>query len=294
MDWFVVVLVLALVVVGFSIYIVPQQSIAIIERFGKFHRTSDAGIHLRIPLIDVIKAKSSLRVQQLDQTISTKTKDNVFVEAKTSVQFRVDPANVQVAFYELAHPEQQIRAYVEDALRASVPALSLDDAFEKKDDIARSVQETISEEMSRFGFHIIKTLITELEPDIKVKNSMNEINAAQRQRVAAQELANADKIKVVTRAEAEAEEARLRGEGVAAQRKAIVNGLSESFTELSKSGLNESQIMSVLLTNQYLDSLNRFADYGNSTVFLPASPDGIEDIRTQILTALAAKGNKKD
>ena len=294
MDWFVVVLVLALVVVGFSIYIVPQQSIAIIERLGKFHRTSDAGIHLRIPLIDVIKAKSSLRVQQLDQTISTKTKDNVFVEAKTSVQFRVDPANVQVAFYELAHPEQQIRAYVEDALRASVPALSLDDAFEKKDDIARSVQETISEEMSRFGFHIIKTLITELEPDIKVKNSMNEINAAQRQRMAAQELANADKIKVVTRAEAEAEEARLRGEGVAAQRKAIVNGLSESFTELSKSGLNESQIMSVLLTNQYLDSLNRFADYGNSTVFLPASPDGIEDIRTQILTALAAKGNKKD
>lgn len=282
-----------LVVLGASLFIVPQQSIAIIERLGKFHRTADAGIHMRIPIIDVIKAKPSLRVQQLDQTISTKTKDNVFVEAKTSVQFRVDPANVQVAFYELTQPELQIRAYVEDALRSSVPALSLDDAFEKKDDIARSVQETISEEMSRFGFHIIKTLITELEPDIKVKDSMNEINAAQRQRVAAQELANADKIKVVTRAQAEAEEARLRGEGVAAQRKAIVNGLSESFDELSKSGLNENQIMSVLLTNQYLDSLNRFADYGNSTVFLPASPDGIEDIRTQILTALAAKSDKK-
>jgi regulator of protease activity HflC (stomatin/prohibitin superfamily) len=163
----------------------------------------------------------------------------------------------------------------------------LDDAFEKKDDIALDVQRTIAEEMVRFGFIILKTLITALDPDAKVRDSMNEINAAQRQRVAAQELANADKIKVVTRAEAEAEEAKLRGQGIADQRQAIVNGLSASFKELSESGLDEAQIMSILLTNQYLDALSRFADAGNSTVFLPANPDGIESVREQILSALA-------
>jgi regulator of protease activity HflC (stomatin/prohibitin superfamily) len=211
----------------------------------------------------------------------------VFVQAKISVQFRVNQHDVRTAFYELTDPRQQIQAYIEDALRSAVPTLTLDDAFERKDDIAKTVQETVSEEMSRFGFIILKTLITELEPDEKVRESMNEINAAQRQRMAAQELANADKIKVVTKAQAEAEEARLRGQGIADQRKAIVNGLSDSFKELSDSGLSEKEVMSILMTNQYLDSLNRFADNKNSTIFLPATPEGIENIREQILSALA-------
>lgn len=189
-------------------------------------------------------------------------------------------------------PEAQIKSYIEDALRSSVPKLTLDELFEKKDEIALEVQKQVAEEMSTYGYIIVKTLITKVEPDAEVKQSMNEINAAQRKRVAAQELAEADKIKIVTAAEAEAEKDRLHGVGIAEQRKAIVDGLADSIKELKGANieLTEEQIMSILLTNQYLDTLNNFADKpGNNTLFLPANPEGVESIRTQILSALKAK-----
>ena len=196
------------------------------------------------------------------------------------------------AYYKLMRPEAQIKSYIEDALRSSVPKLTLDELFEKKDEIALEVQKQVAEEMSTYGYIIVKTLITKVEPDAEVKQSMNEINAAQRKRVAAQELAEADKIKIVTAAEAEAEKDRLHGVGIAEQRKAIVDGLADSIKELKGANveLTEEQIMSILLTNQYLDTLNNFAGkQGNSTIFLPANPDGVESIRTQILSALKAK-----
>ena len=171
-------------------------------------------------------------------------------------------------------------------------AITFDELFEKKDEIALEVQKQVAEEMSTYGYIIVKTLITKVEPDAEVKQSMNEINAAQRKRVAAQELAEADKIKIVTAAEAEAEKDRLHGVGIAEQRKAIVDGLADSIKELKGANveLTEEQIMSILLTNQYLDTLNNFADkQGNNTIFLPANPDGVESIRTQILSALKAK-----
>ena len=188
-------------------------------------------------------------------------------------------------------PEEQIKSYIEDALRSSVPKLTLDELFEKKDEIALEVQKQVAEEMSTYGYIIVKTLITKVEPDAEVKQSMNEINAAQRKRMAAQELAEADKIKIVTAAEAEAEKDRLHGVGIAQQRKAIVDGLAESIAELKEAnvGITEEQIMSVLLTNQYLDTLNTFAVKGNQTIFLPNTPNGVEDIRTQVLSALKAK-----
>ena len=187
------------------------------------------------------------------------------------------------AYYKLMRPEAQIKSYIEDALRSSVPKLTLDELFEKKDEIALEVQKQVAEEMSTYGYIIVKTLITKVEPDAEVKQSMNEINAAQRKRVAAQELAEADKIKIVTAASAEAEKDR---------RKAIVDGLADSIKELKGANieLTEEQIMSILLTNQYLDTLNNFADSsGNNTIFLPANPEGVESIRTQILSALKAK-----
>ncbi|SUO79296.1 SPFH domain-containing protein [Streptococcus equinus] len=289
---FVLMLLLVLSIVASTLYVVRQQTIAIIERFGKYQTTSTSGIHIRLPFgIDKIAARIQLRLLQSEIVVETKTKDNVFVTLNVATQYRVNEQNVTDAYYKLMRPEAQIKSYIEDALRSSVPKLTLDELFEKKDEIALEVQHQVAEEMSTYGYIIVKTLITKVEPDAEVKQSMNEINAAQRKRVAAQELANADKIKIVTAAEAEAEKDRLHGVGIAQQRKAIVDGLAESIQELKDAnvGMTEEQIMSILLTNQYLDTLNTFAAKGNQTLFLPNHPEGIEDIRTQILSSLKTK-----
>lgn len=297
MPGFFIFILFLLMVAGFivisSLYVVKQQSVAIIERFGRYQKISDSGIHMRAPFgIDKIAARVQLRVLQSEIVVETKTQDNVFVTMNVATQYRVNESNVKDAYYKLMRPESQIKSYIEDALRSSVPKLTLDELFEKKDEIALEVQKQVAEEMSTYGYIIVKTLITKVEPDAEVKQSMNEINVAQRKRVAAQELAEADKIKIVTAAEAEAEKDRLHGVGIAEQRKAIVDGLADSIKELKGANvdLTEEQIMSILLTNQYLDTLNNFADKeGNNTIFLPANPDGVENIRTQILSALKAK-----
>ncbi|AIX03927.1 SPFH domain-containing protein [Streptococcus agalactiae] len=289
---FTVILVLVIVLLITSLYVVKQQTVAIIERFGKYQKTATSGIHIRVPLgIDKIAARVQLRLLQSEIIVETKTKDNVFVTLNIATQYRVNENNVTDAYYKLIKPEAQIKSYIEDALRSSVPKLTLDELFEKKDEIALEVQHQVAEEMSTYGYIIVKTLITKVEPDAEVKQSMNEINAAQRKRVAAQELANADKIKIVTAAEAEAEKDRLHGVGIAQQRKAIVDGLADSIQELKDANvtLTEEQIMSILLTNQYLDTLNTFAINGNQTIFLPNNPEGVEDIRTQVLSALKTR-----
>lgn len=287
-----VLVLLALGIVASMLYVVRQQTVVIIERFGKYYTTASSGIHIRLPFgIDKIAARIQLRLLQSEIVVETKTKDNVFVTLNVATQYRVSEQNVIDAYYKLMRPEAQIKSYIEDALRSSVPKLTLDELFEKKDEIALEVQHQVAEEMSTYGYVIVKTLITKVEPDAEVKQSMNEINAAQRKRVAAQELAEADKIKIVTAAEAEAEKDRLHGVGIAQQRKAIVDGLAESIAELKATsvGMNEEQIMSILLINQYLDTLNTFAIKGNQTIFLPNHPEGVEDIRAQILSALKAK-----
>ena len=281
-----------LIILGILIsmlYVVRQQSVAIVERFGRYQKIATSGIHMRLPFgIDKIAARIQLRLLQSEIVVETKTKDNVFVMMNVATQYRVNEHNVTAAYYKLMRPEAQIKSYIEDALRSSVPKLTLDELFEKKDEIALEVQHQVAEEMTTYGYIIVKTLITKVEPDAEVKQSMNEINAAQRKRVAAQELAEADKIKIVTAAEAEAEKDRLHGVGIAQQRKAIVDGLAESIAELKEAnvGMSEEQIMSILLTNQYLDTLNTFAAKGNQTLFLPNNPNGVDDIRTQILSAL--------
>ncbi|HGL8784830.1 TPA: SPFH domain-containing protein, partial [Streptococcus suis] len=266
---------IALILIASGLYVVKQQTVAIIERFGKYQKTSTSGINFKIPFgVDVIAARIQLRMLQSEIVVETKTQDNVFVTMNVATQYRVNENNVTDAYYKLMHPEAQIKSYIEDALRSSVPKLTLDELFEKKDEIALEVQKQVAEEMSTYGYVIVKTLITKVEPDAEVKQSMNEINAAQRKRVAAQELAEADKIKIVTAAEAEAEKDRLHGVGIAQQRKAIVDGLADSIRELKESNvsLSEEQIMSILLTNQYLDTLNNFAQGGNQTIFLPGNP----------------------
>ncbi|MDU6699012.1 MAG: SPFH domain-containing protein, partial [Streptococcus salivarius] len=289
---FLFLLISFLIILGILIsmlYVVRQQSVAIVERFGRYQKIATSGIHMRLPFgIDKIAARIQLRLLQSEIVVETKTKDNVFVMMNVATQYRVNEQNVTDAYYKLMRPEAQIKSYIEDALRSSVPKLTLDELFEKKDEIALEVQHQVAEEMTTYGYIIVKTLITKVEPDAEVKQSMNEINAAQRKRVAAQELAEADKIKIVTAAEAEAEKDRLHGVGIAQQRKAIVDGLAESIAELKEAnvGMSEEQIMSILLTNQYLDTLNTFAAKGNQTLFLPNNPNGVDDIRTQILSAL--------
>ena len=295
---FLFLLISFLIILGILIsmlYVVRQQSVAIVERFGRYQKIATSGIHMRLPFgIDKIAARIQLRLLQSEIVVETKTKDNVFVMMNVATQYRVNEQNVTDAYYKLMRPEAQIKSYIEDALRSSVPKLTLDELFEKKDEIALEVQHQVAEEMTTYGYIIVKTLITKVEPDAEVKQSMNEINAAQRKRVAAQELAEADKIKIVTAAEAEAEKDRLHGVGIAQQRKAIVDGLAESIAELKEAnvGMSEEQIMSILLTNQYLDTLNTFAAKGNQTLFLPNNPNGVDDNRTQIMSAL--KTDKKN
>jgi regulator of protease activity HflC (stomatin/prohibitin superfamily) len=290
-----VVLLIIVIVIIASIsslfFVVKQQTVAVIERFGKFSSLANPGFHIKAPWgIDRIAARIQLRMIQSDMVVETKSNDNVFVTMNISTQYRVNEQNIMDAYYKLMHPGEQIKAYIEDALRSAVPKLSLDDLFEKKDEIALEVQKQVAEEMTTYGYIIVKTLITRVEPDAEVKQSMNEINAAQRKQDAAQMLANASKIQVVTAAEAEAEKDRLHGVGLAEQRKAIVDGLAQQIGEMKATGvgLSEETIMSILLINQYLDTLNQFAGKGNSTIFLPSGAEGIEDLRTQLLSALKA------
>jgi regulator of protease activity HflC (stomatin/prohibitin superfamily) len=271
--------------------------VAIVERFGKFKTLSAAGIHIKLPWgIDRIAARIQLRLIQADILVEMKTSDNVFVNMNVSTQYRVNEQNIKDAYYKLMNPGEQIKSYIEDALRSAVPKLTLDELFAKNDEVAMEVQKQVAEEMGSYGYIIVKTLITKIEPNAEVKQSMNEINAAQRKQDAAQMLANANKIQVVTAAEAEAEKDRLHGVGLAEQRKAIVDGLAQQITELKSTGvgLSEETIMSILLINQYLDTLNQFAGKGNSTLFLPAGAEGIEGIRTQMLSALKASGKIQD
>ena len=290
-----VILAIVLLILIFSlstiVFVVKQQTVAIVERFGKYQFTASPGFHLKLPWgIDRIAARIQLRLLQTEMTVETKTADNVFVTMNIATQYRVNEQSIKDAYYQLMNPGEQIKAYIEDALRSAVPKLTLDDVFEKKDEIALEVQKTVAEEMQTYGYIIVKTLITKVEPDAEVKQSMNEINAAQRKQDASQMLANANKIQVVTAAEAEAEKDRLHGVGIAEQRKAIVDGLAQQITEIKKLGvaLDEEQIMAILLTNQYLDTLNQFAAGGNSTIFLPSGAEGAESLRTQILSAIKA------
>ena len=273
-------------------FTVHTQEAIIVERFGKFRRVAHAGLNFKTPFIDSTTKPVSLRVQQLEVNIESKTKDNVFVTVPVAVQYRIREEQVVDAYYKLSNPEAQIRSYVFDTVRSALSGLELDQAFESKDDIARSVENTLSTRMQEFGFNIINTLVQDISPDSRVRDSMNSINAAQRDRVAAQSLAEADKIKRVTQAEAEAESKRLQGEGVAAQRKAIALGIAEQYEMLRKVGI-ENSAEQLLLMTQYFDTMQDVARNGRSNVlYLPSNPGSVgsmgEEIRSAMLQSQAA------
>ena len=288
-------LLVAGVIVISSLYVVKQQSVAIIERCGRYQKISDSGIHMRAPFgIDKIAARVQLRVLQSEIVVETKTQDNVFVTMNVATQYRVNESNVKDAYYKLMRPESQIKSYIEDALRSSVPKLTLDELFEKKDEIALEVQKQVAEEMSTYGYIIVKTLITKVEPDAEVKQSMNEINAAQRKRVAAQELAEADKIKIVTAAEAEAEKeaAILRAE---AKKEAMIReaeGRAQAIEAVQRATaegirfLNEADPSKAVLTIKSLEAFEKAADGKATKIIIPSEIQGVAGLAKAVVESV--------
>ena len=290
-----IIIVLLIVLLSAALFVVPQQQAYIIERFGKFLKVQFAGIHIRIPFVDRIAMKTNMRVNQLNVQLETKTLDNVFVTVVASTQFRVNPNDVATAYYELRDPAGQLRSYMEDALRSAIPALTLDDAFARKDDVAFDVQKTVGAEMSRFGFTVVKTLITAIDPSPQVKNAKDSINAAQREKEATRQRAEAQRIQIETQAAADAEKTRLQGEGQANYRREIANGIVDQIKSLQAVGMNINDVNNVVLFNQYLDVMRSLSESNNTkTVVLPAStPGGYQDLYEQVTKAMLTASETK-
>ncbi|AWM13638.1 SPFH domain-containing protein [Flavobacterium sp. NRK F10] len=270
-------------------FTVKQQTSVIIERFGKFNSIRNSGLQLKIPIIDRVAGRVNLRIQQLDVIIETKTKDNVFVKLKVSVQFKVLQDKVYEAFYKLEYPHDQITSYVFDVVRAEVPKLKLDDVFERKDDIAIAVKRELNEAMSTYGYDIINTLITDIDPDIQVKNAMNRINAADREKTAAEYEAEASRIRIVAKAKAEAESKRLQGQGIADQRREIARGLVESVDVLNKVGINSQEASALIVVTQHYDTLQSIgSDTNSNLILLPNSPQAGSDMLNNMVASFTA------
>ena len=282
-------LALGLFVFWTFIFIVKQQTAVIIERFGRFQSIRSSGLRFKIPLIDRIAGRVNLKIQQLDVLVETKTKDDVFVRLKISVQFQVIKTKVYEAFYKLENSNDQITSYVFDVVRAEVPKMKLDDVFERKDDIAIAVKRELNESMLDYGYDIIKTLVTAIDPDVQVKAAMNRINAAEREKVAAEYEAEAERIKIVAKARAEAESKRLQGQGIADQRREIARGLEESVEVLNNVGINSQEASALLVVTQHYDTLQSVGEATQSNLILmPNSPHAGSDMLSQLITSFSA------
>lgn len=289
MAFYLPIIFILLFLVFAGLFIVKQQTAAIIERFGKFNGIRHAGLNLKIPLIDRIAARMSLRIQQLDVTVETKTKDDVFVHLKISVQYVIKREKVYDAFYKLQNPHEQITSYVFDLVRAEVPRLKLDDVFEKKDEIALAIKRELSEAMLDYGFDIVKALVTDIDPDQTVKEAMNRINAAEREKVAAQHEGDAQRILIVERAKAEAESKRLQGRGIADQRREIARGLEESVDVLNKAGINSQEASALIVITQHYDTLQSIgADSSSNLILLPNNPNAASSMLNDMTASLLA------
>ena len=280
---------LGLVIFISSFFIVKQQTAAIIERFGRYQSIRHSGLQLKIPLVDRIAGKLSLKIQQLDVIVETKTLDDVFVRLKVSVQYMVIKEKVYDAFYKLDYPHEQITSYVFDVVRAEVPKMKLDDVFVKKDDIAIAVKAELNEAMSDYGYDIIKTLVTDIDPDAQVKAAMNRINAAEREKIAAQFEGDAARILIVEKAKAEAESKRLQGQGIADQRREIARGLEESVDVLNRVGINSQEASALIVVTQHYDTLQAIGEETNSNlILLPNSPQAGSDMLNNMVASFTA------
>lgn len=303
---YIVLAVLAVITLLGSVFTVKQQTAAIIERFGRFKNVRQSGLQFKIPIMDKISGRLSLKIQQLDVIIETKTRDDVFVRLKVSVQYKVIKLKVEDAFYKLDYPHDQITSYVFDVVRAEVPKMILDDVFLRKDDIAIAVKSELNEAMMEYGYDIIKTLVTDIDPDSQVKEAMNRINAADREKTAAQYEGDALRILIVEKAKAEAESKRLQGQGIADQRREIARGLEESVEVLNKVGINSQEASALIVVTQHYDTLQAIGQSTNSNlILLPNSPQAGSNMLNDMVASFTAsnqigeamkssKNNKKE
>jgi regulator of protease activity HflC (stomatin/prohibitin superfamily) len=292
-----VVVIFLLTVVFGSFFTVNTAQVAVITRFGKFLRVAEPGLNWKMPYFDTVAGLVSLRVNQITLTMETKTKDNVFVTIPISVQNRVRPEKVYDAFYKLSDPVAQIKSYVEQVILGHVPGMTLDEVFASQSSIAAAVKQELDADMAAFGYEIVNVLVTDIVPDQKVKSAMNDINAAQREQVAAAARGEAEKILVVKKAEAEAESKALQGQGIANQRKAIIEGLQTSVEGFQKAveGATSKEVMQLVLVTQYFDTLKSIGENDKtSTLFLAHSPTAVKEVSDQLMESIliAQSANK--
>ncbi|MGY8922094.1 MAG: SPFH domain-containing protein [Flavobacteriales bacterium] len=288
MNTFIIIGLGVLILLG-GLFVVKQQTAAIVERFGKFLSIRQSGLHFKIPLIDRIAGRISLRILQLDVIVETKTKDDVFVKLKVSVQYKIIQEKVYEAFYKLDYPQDQITSYVFDVVRAVVPKMKLDDVFEKKNEIADAVKGELNDAMINYGYDIIKALVTDIDPDAEVKAAMNKINAAERKKVAAQYEGDAERILIVEKAKAEAQSKRLQGQGIADQRREIARGLEESVDVLNKVGINSQEASALIVVTQHYDTLQSIGGETNSNlILLPNSPQAGSEMLNNMVASFTA------
>jgi regulator of protease activity HflC (stomatin/prohibitin superfamily) len=259
--------------------------VGIIERYGRFKRYANPGCVCVCYPIEEIAGEVSLRVQQLDVTCETKTSDNVFVMVHVSVQFEVIREKIYESYYSLQNHQEQMRSYIYDTLRAAICMRTLDQAFDSKDEISDIVKSHLRDAFDDFGFKILQALVTDLSPNNRVRDAMNEINASKRIKEASYQKAEGEKMLKVKRAEAEAESMYLQGVGVARSRHAIMDGLKESIVGFSTAvnGASHKDVMDLLILTQYFDTLQDIGGKGR-TVFLPSDDN---QVRNGILQANA-------
>ncbi len=293
MPFLMILVFLFVVLMPMIFFTVKTAQVAVVVRFGKFLRIAQPGLNVKVPFIDSIAGRVSLRVNQITLTMETKTKDNVFVTIPISVQNRVRAEKVYDAFYKLADPTAQIQSYVEQVILGHVPSMTLDEVFASQSGIAAAVKKELDVDMSEFGYEIVNVLVTDIIPDAKVKSAMNDINAAQREQVAANARGEAEKILVVKKAEAEAESKALQGQGIANQRKAIIEGLQSSIGEFQKviTGATAAEVMQLVLVTQYFDTLKSIGELNKTnTLFLSHSPAAVKEVSAQILESMVGAG----
>lgn len=278
-----------IILLSTGLFTVKQQTYAILERLGKFQGIKGPGLHFKIPFLDRIAGRVNMKIQQLDVMVETKTFDDVFVKIKVSVQFMIQKDTVYDAFYKLESPYDQITSYVFDVVRAEVPKMKLDDVFVRKDDIAIAIKRELAEAMNDYGYGIVKALVTDIDPDIAVKNAMNRINAAEREKTAAEYDGEAERIRIVAKAKAEAESKRLQGQGIADQRREIAKGLEDSVDMLNKVGINSQEASALIVVTQHYDTLQSMGENVNSNlILLPNTPSAGSDMLTEMVTSFTA------
>jgi regulator of protease activity HflC (stomatin/prohibitin superfamily) len=293
---FAIMAIIALSLILGSFFTVNTAQVAVITRFGKFLRVADPGLNWKFPYFDSVAGMVSLRVNQISLTMETKTRDNVFVTIPISVQNRVRPEKVYDAYYKLSDPTAQIKSYVEQVILGHVPGMTLDEVFASQSSIAAAVKQELDADMATFGFEIVNVLVTDIIPDAKVKSAMNDINAAQREQVAANARGEAEKILVVKKAEAEAESKALQGQGIANQRKAIIEGLQVSIEQFQKvvDGASSKDVMQLVMVTQYFDTLKSIGESDKTnTLFLSHAPGAVKEVSEQILESMLVAGSAR-